>query len=85
MVSEQLIYSKDTSLIRVYVKEVVKGGGNNKYKSMHKKINIMNNKKIIERTIYIDNNKNKFIKINKQYENLSNFKYNKKNKFYYKK
>jgi hypothetical protein len=61
MVSEQLIYSKDTSLIRVYVKEVVTGGGNNKYKSMYKKINIMNNKKIIERTIYIDNNKNKFI------------------------
>ena len=87
MVSEQYIFSNKTNLIRVYVKDVkdVKGGGNNKYKSMHKKINIMNDKKIIERTIYIDNNKNKFIKINKQYENLSNFKYNKKNKFYYKK
>ena len=90
MVSEQYIFSNKTNLIRVYVKDVkdvkdVKGGGNNKYKSMHKKINIMNDKKIIERTIYIDNNKNKFIKINKQYENLINFKYNKKNKFYYKK
>ena len=41
------------------------------------------NKTIIERIIYIDNNKNKFIKFNKKYEPLSSFKYNKKNKYYY--
>ena len=59
-------------------------GGKNNYKSTHKKINIMNkNKNIIERTIYIDSNKNKFIKFNKIFEPLSNFKYNKKNKYYY--
>ena len=54
-------------------------GGINTYKSTHKKVNIMNkNKTIIERTIYIDKNKNKFIKFNKNYEPLSNFKYNRK-------
>ena len=58
-------------------------GGNKGYKSTHKKVNIMNNKKIIERVIYIDNNKNKFIKLNKNYLQLSTFKYNKKNKYYY--
>jgi hypothetical protein len=59
-------------------------GGKNKLISTHKKVNIMNkNKTIIERIIYIDNNKNKFIKLNKQYELLSNFKYNRKNKYYY--
>jgi hypothetical protein len=48
------------------------------------------NKNIIERTIYINNNdnndnndKNKYIKFNKKYEPLSNFKFNKKNKYYY--
>ena len=41
------------------------------------------NKTIIERTIYINKNKNKFIKFNKKYELLSNFKYNKKNKYFY--
>ena len=59
-------------------------GGNTTYKSTHKKVNIMNkNKTIIERTIYIDINKNKFIKFNKNYEPLSNFKYNRKNKYFY--
>ena len=46
---------------------------------------ILNNKTktIIERIIYIDKNKNKFIKFNKNYEPLSNFKYNRKNKYFY--
>ena len=60
------------------------GGSKNNYKSTNKKVNIMNkNKNIIERTIYIDNNDNKNIKFNKKYEPLSNFKFNKKNKYYY--
>jgi hypothetical protein len=59
-------------------------GGNNTYKSTHKKVNIMNkNKTIIERIVYIDKNKNKFIKFNKKYESLSTFKYNRKNKYYF--
>ena len=41
------------------------------------------NKTIIERIIYIDNNKNKVIKFNKKYESLSTFKYNRKNKYYF--
>jgi hypothetical protein len=53
-------------------------GGNKGYKSTHKKVNIMNNEKVIERVIYIDNDKNKFIKLNKNYFQLSTFKYNKK-------
>jgi hypothetical protein len=53
----------------------------------NKKINIMNNKtkKIIQRVIYIDNNKNKYIRLNNKEDLLSNFKYNKKEKYYYKK
>jgi hypothetical protein len=58
-------------------------GGSIGYKSTHKKVNIMNNEKVIERVIYIDNDKNKFIKLNKNYLQLSTFKYNKKNKYYY--
>jgi hypothetical protein len=59
---------------------VVRGGKN-------KKINIMNNKtkKIIQRVVYIDNNKNKYIRLNNKEDLLSNFKYNKKEKYYYKK
>ena len=61
-----------------------KTGGKNKLISTHKKVNIMNkNKTIIERIVYIDNNKNKVIKFNKKYESLSSFKYNRKNKYYY--
>ena len=64
---------------------VISGGKNNTYKSIHKKVNILNNKTktIIERTIYIDNNKNKFIRFNKKYEPLSIFKYNRNNKYFY--
>ena len=58
---------------------------NNRYKSTHKKVNIMNNEKIIERIIHVDNNKNTFIKLNKEYLQLSTFKFNKKNKYYYNK
>ena len=73
------------NVICVYVKVgKVKTGGKNKLISTHKKVNIMNkNKTIIERIVYIDNNKNKFIKFNKKYESLSSFKYNRKNKYYY--
>jgi hypothetical protein len=78
------------NVICVYVKvpnkkvAATSGGKNNTYKSTHKKVNIMNkNKTIIERIVYIDNNKNKFIKFNKKYESLSTFKYNRKNKYYY--
>ena len=57
-----------------------------KKNSTNKKVNILNdNNKLIERIVYIDNDKNKFIKLNKKYELLSNFKYNRKNKVYYKK
>jgi hypothetical protein len=50
-------------------------GGSNNYKSTHKKVNIMNkNNKIIERIVYIDNNKNKFIKFNKIFQSLKLFK-----------
>ena len=95
---EKMFFNKNSSLIRAYVKvddsTTATAGGNNKnknknnkYKSTHKKINIMNkNNKIIERTIYINNNNNnnnKFIKLNKKFEQLSNFKFNKKNKYYY--
>ena len=59
-----------------------KTGGSNNYISTHKKVNIMNkNNTIIERIVYIDNNKNKYIKFNKNYELLKSFKYNKK--YYY--
>lgn len=73
------------NIICVYVKiGKVKTGGKNKLISTHKKVNIMNkNKTIIERIIYIDNNKNKVIKFNKKYESLSTFKYNRKNKYYF--
>jgi hypothetical protein len=54
---------------------IVKYGGSIGYKSTHKKVNIMNNEKVIERVIYIDNDKNKFIKLNKNYFQLSTFKY----------
>ena len=90
---ESMYFNKNENIICAYVKisdeEVgMPGGSKNNYKSTHKKVNIMNdNKNIIERTIYIHNNdnKNKYIKFNKKYEPLSNFKYNKKNKYYYKK
>ena len=62
-----------------------KTGGQKIFNSTHKKVNILNNKNktIIERIIYIDKNKNKFIKFNKNYEPLSTFKYNRKNKYFY--
>lgn len=80
------LFSKINNVVCVYVKvgKVTEGGKNIIYKSTHKKVNIMNkNKTIIERIVYIDNNKNKYIKFNKKYESLSNFKYNRKNKYYY--
>ena len=80
------VFNKQENVISVYVKEPnITGGKNNTYKSIHKKVNILNNKTktIIERIIYIDKNKNKFIKFNKNYEPLSNFKYNRKNKYFY--
>ena len=80
------VFNKQENVISVYVKDPnITGGKNNTYKSIHKKVNILNNKTktIIERIIYIDKNKNKFIKFNKNYEPLSNFKYNRKNKYFY--
>jgi hypothetical protein len=89
------LFSKEDNIISVYVKvpegevpdgevAATSGGKNNTYKSTHKKVNIMNkNKTIIERIVYIDKNKNKFIKFNKKYESLSTFKYNRKNKYYF--
>ena len=75
------------NIICVYVRvpdKAMPGGKNTTYKSTHKKVNIMNkNKTIIERIVYIDKNKNKFIKFNKKYEPLSTFKYNRKNKYFY--
>jgi hypothetical protein len=89
---ESMYFNKNENIICAYVKisdeeaGKIGGGSKNNYKSTHKKVNIMNdNKNIIERTIYIHNNKNKYIKFNKKYEPLSNFKFNKKNKYYYKK
>ena len=94
---DNITFYKKNNILCVYVKvpdaapaapesSESSGGSKNNYKSTHKKVNIMNkNKNIIERTIHIDNNdnKNKYIKFNKKYEPLSNFKYNKKNKYYY--
>ena len=86
-----MYFNKNENIICAYVKVSdeeagMTGGSKNNYKSTYKKVNIMNdNKNIIERTIYINNNKNKYIKFNKKYEPLSNFKFNKKNKYYYKK
>ena len=87
---ESMYFNKNENIICAYVKvsdeeEAGRAGGyKNNYKSIHKKVNIMiDNKNIIERTIYINDNKNKYIKFNKKYEPLSNFKYNKKNKYYY--
>ena len=80
------VFNKQENVISVYVKDPnITGGKNNTYKSIHKKVNILNNKTktIIERIIYIDKNKNKFIKFNKNYEPLSTFKYNRKNKYFY--
>ena len=81
------LFSKEDNIISVYVKvdeesDVIRGGKNTTYKSTHKKVNIKN-KTIIERIVYIDKNKNKYIKFNKKYELLSTFKYNRKNKYYY--
>ena len=86
IIDESQLYFDNDDIICVYVKvgKVTEGGKNTTYKSTHKKVNIMNkNKTIIERIVYIDNNKNKFIKFNKKYESLSTFKYNRKNKYYY--
>ena len=82
-----IAFNKEQNVIYVYVKvdevDEGKGGGKNTtYKSTHKKVNIKN-KTIIERIVYIDKNKNKYIKFNKKYELLSTFKYNRKNKYYY--
>jgi hypothetical protein len=53
-----------------------------KLKSSGVKVDVINNKKIIKRIIYIDENKNKYVKLNKEYELLSNLKYS--GTFYYK-
>ena len=53
-----------------------------KLKSSGVKIDVINNKKIIKRLIYIDKNNNKYVKLNKEYELLSNLKYS--GTFYYK-
>ena len=52
------------------------------FKSSGVKIDIINKKKVIKRIIYLDKNKNKYIKLNKEYELLSNLKYS--GTFYYK-
>ena len=84
-----LLFYTDENIICAYVRvtdgyDPMTGGKNTTYKSTHKKVNIMNkNKTIIERIVYIDKNKNKFIKFNKKYEPLSTFKYNRKNKYFY--
>jgi hypothetical protein len=90
LTENKLCFNNLSNIILAYIKvdvsdEITSGGNNNKYKSIHKKINILNkNNKIIERTIYInDNIKTKFIKYNKTFKSLSDFKYNKKNKYYY--
>jgi hypothetical protein len=53
-----------------------------KLKSSGIKIDVINNKKVIKRLIYIDKNNNKYVKLNKEYELLSNLKYS--GTFYYK-
>ena len=88
IIDESQLYFDNDDIICVYVKvdekKAIMTGGKNKLISTHKKVNIMNkNKTIIERIIYIDNNKNKVIKFNKKYQPLSTFKYNRKNKYYY--
>ena len=82
----RICFDNTDNIICAYIKvdPATMKGGNNKYKSTHKKVNILNkNNKIIERIIHIDNNKNKFIKLNKIFQSLKSFKYNKKNKYYY--
>lgn len=49
-------------------------GGGNKYKSLGYKINIIYNKKKLSRTIYENNRKTKFVKINNNYILLSKIK-----------
>ena len=44
----------------------------NKYKSTGIKVNIMNNKKIMKRIIYIGTDNNNYVKLNKEFELLSN-------------
>ena len=87
-IDESKRFFDNENVVYVYVQDTnedaKQGGKNTTYKSTHKKVNIMNkNKTIIERIVYIDNNKNKYIKFNKKYESLSTFKYNRKNKYYY--
>ena len=53
----------------------------NKYKSSGVKIDIINKKKIIKRLIYLDKNKNKYVKLDKIYVLLSDLKYS--GEFYY--
>ena len=43
-----------------------------KYKSTGVKVDIINNKKVIKRIVYLGNDNNKYVKLNKEYELLSN-------------
>ena len=73
--NEKLCYNYDSDYMLVYVKidEGIAGGNNNKYVSIHKKINFIYKNKKYTRNIYIKNNK-KYILFNKKYILLSKIK-----------
>ena len=60
-------------LVYVKIDEGIAGGNNNKYVSIHKKINFIYKNKKYTRNIYIKNNK-KYILFNKKYILLSKIK-----------
>jgi hypothetical protein len=66
-------YELLSNLIKEEQKEIKKKSKKEiKYKSTGVKVDIINNKKVIKRIIYLGNDNNKYVKLNKEYELLSN-------------
>ena len=85
LTENKICFNTLSNIILAYIKVNSSGSSSTKTGGSNKKVNIMNkNNTIIERIVHIDNNKNKFIKLNKIFQSLKSFKYNKKNKYYYK-
>ena len=72
------LYMKNKKIRDIIIQLEVEGGGKKKkkekYVSTKKKIKIMVKKKPVERTIYINSRKTKFVKVDKCFELLSKFK-----------
>ena len=62
-------YELLSNLIKEEQKEIKKKSKKEiKYKSTGVKVDIINNKKVIKRIIYLGNDNNKYVKLNKEYE-----------------